>query len=87
MFPRLTPIILALFAIASTAVADSCKTTCCQTASLAPTGWQGAYCTPVEADGACAYTKFCCYVIEGDRAGKCTEPVVKPSKPKCTARV
>ncbi|KIK98295.1 hypothetical protein PAXRUDRAFT_823988 [Paxillus rubicundulus Ve08.2h10] len=78
MFARLTPIIIALFAIASTAVAmaEDCQTTCCQTASLAPTGWQGASCMAVEPDGVCEYTKFCCYIIEGDRAGKCTEPFV-----------
>ncbi|KAF9226731.1 hypothetical protein BS17DRAFT_806802 [Gyrodon lividus] len=69
MFSRITPIILALLAITSTAAATyDCQTACCQTASLAPTGYQGTGCTVIQPDDTCAYKKFCCYIIEGDRA-------------------
>ncbi|KAF8842663.1 hypothetical protein BDN67DRAFT_965328, partial [Paxillus ammoniavirescens] len=70
------PFILALLAIVSTATAtdSDCHTVCCTQSNLAPSGWQGTGCTAVEPDGACAYTKFCCYTIQGDAAAVCTSP-------------
>ncbi|KAF8833323.1 hypothetical protein BDN67DRAFT_976648 [Paxillus ammoniavirescens] len=74
MFARLTPTILALLAIVGIAAARDCQTVCCKSAGNSPSGWQGSSCTPVGADGACAYTKLCCYDIEGDSAAECTSP-------------
>ncbi|KIJ20416.1 hypothetical protein PAXINDRAFT_7657 [Paxillus involutus ATCC 200175] len=76
MFARLTPFILALLAIVSTATDSDCHTVCCTQSNLAPSGWQGTGCTSIAADGACAHTKFCCYTIVEDGAAKCTWPEI-----------
>ncbi|KIJ69911.1 hypothetical protein HYDPIDRAFT_104570 [Hydnomerulius pinastri MD-312] len=74
MFARITPIVLALFALASTAVAaDSCQSVCCKSAGNAPSGWQGSDCTPVQAGGTCSYTQLCCWNVEGSSASSCSK--------------
>ncbi|KIJ69863.1 hypothetical protein HYDPIDRAFT_23026 [Hydnomerulius pinastri MD-312] len=68
-------VIIALFALAGSAAAacqsSDYKDECCKSAGIAPNGWQGSDCTPVQAGETCAYTELCCYVEEGTSAAVC----------------
>ncbi|KAF8840523.1 hypothetical protein BDN67DRAFT_968489, partial [Paxillus ammoniavirescens] len=74
MFARLTPLILALLAIASTAAA--CNKVCCTDVydSDAPVGdyrWDGTGCGALPKSGQCGYTKLCCNTTNGSNGYKC----------------
>ncbi|KAF8835645.1 hypothetical protein BDN67DRAFT_975072, partial [Paxillus ammoniavirescens] len=72
MFARLTPFILALLTIASTA--SACHTVCCTGVSSGPIcgqGYTATGCKVVKQDAACAHEMLCCDTIKGKDASGC----------------